>query len=210
MLSFQRDFPCPCLLLPPPASPSHASSSAFCFFFLFFQLASLFLLLLLCRKTARLDHASLTALCVSASLPRVIDGRNLMPLLEGRVSRSEHEFLFHYCGVSLHTARWYQKDCEYEGDRHVGTRQGHLLVSFVSWGRAHSVQWIPLVTIVLHPVESDLKTAVCYGRNHSRILEVCLCLCVSKPLCIIMTKGGRKPGRDREKMNSHNRGQWDN
>ncbi|OWJ99570.1 hypothetical protein Celaphus_00010144 [Cervus elaphus hippelaphus] len=48
----------------------------------------------------------------------VIDGRNLMPLLEGRVSRSEHEFLFHYCGVSLHTARWYQKDCEYEGDRH--------------------------------------------------------------------------------------------
>ncbi|XP_010820532.1 arylsulfatase H [Bos taurus] len=44
-------------------------------------------------------------------LGRVIDGRNLMPLLEGRVSRSEHEFLFHYCGVSLHTARWYQKDC---------------------------------------------------------------------------------------------------
>ncbi|XP_065772704.1 arylsulfatase H isoform X3 [Muntiacus reevesi] len=42
---------------------------------------------------------------------RVIDGRNLMPLLEGRASRSEHEFLFHYCGASLHTARWYQKDC---------------------------------------------------------------------------------------------------
>ncbi|XP_049623764.1 arylsulfatase H [Suncus etruscus] len=44
-------------------------------------------------------------------LDRVIDGRNLMPLLEGRVSHSEHEFLFHYCGVSLHAARWYQKDC---------------------------------------------------------------------------------------------------
>lgn len=91
------------------------------------------------RKTET-HRASLTALCVSASLPRVIDGRNLMPLLEGRVSRSEHEFLFHYCGASLHTARWYQKDCEYEGGRHVWTRQGHLLVSFVSWGRAHSVR----------------------------------------------------------------------
>ncbi|XP_059241296.1 arylsulfatase H [Mustela nigripes] len=42
---------------------------------------------------------------------RIIDGRNLMPLLEGRVSHSEHEFLFHYCGVYLHTARWHQKDC---------------------------------------------------------------------------------------------------
>ncbi|XP_025790439.1 arylsulfatase H [Herpailurus yagouaroundi] len=42
---------------------------------------------------------------------RVIDGRNLMPLLEGRVSHSDHEFLFHYCGVYLHTARWHQKDC---------------------------------------------------------------------------------------------------
>ncbi|XP_055964623.1 LOW QUALITY PROTEIN: arylsulfatase H-like [Sorex fumeus] len=44
-------------------------------------------------------------------LDRKIDGRNLMPLLEGRVSHSEHEFLFHYCGVYLHAARWYQKDC---------------------------------------------------------------------------------------------------
>ncbi|XP_039101215.1 LOW QUALITY PROTEIN: arylsulfatase H [Hyaena hyaena] len=42
---------------------------------------------------------------------RVTDGRNLMPLLEGRVSHSDHEFLFHYCGVYLHTARWHQKDC---------------------------------------------------------------------------------------------------
>ncbi|XP_053437134.1 arylsulfatase H [Nycticebus coucang] len=42
---------------------------------------------------------------------RVIDGRNLMPLLEGRMSHSDHEFLFHYCGVHLHTVRWHQKDC---------------------------------------------------------------------------------------------------
>uniref|UniRef100_A0A2K5XHC4 Arylsulfatase family member H n=1 Tax=Mandrillus leucophaeus TaxID=9568 RepID=A0A2K5XHC4_MANLE len=42
---------------------------------------------------------------------KVIDGRNLMPLLEGRASHSDHEFLFHYCGVYLHTVRWHQKDC---------------------------------------------------------------------------------------------------
>ncbi|XP_006877302.1 PREDICTED: arylsulfatase H [Chrysochloris asiatica] len=42
---------------------------------------------------------------------RVIDGRNLMPLLEGRVSHSDHEFLFHYCGIYLHTVRWHQRDC---------------------------------------------------------------------------------------------------
>ncbi|XP_069492839.1 arylsulfatase D-like [Ambystoma mexicanum] len=39
---------------------------------------------------------------------RVIDGRDLMPLLKGEVSHSGHEFLFHYCGVHLHAVRWHQ------------------------------------------------------------------------------------------------------
>ncbi|NXP10267.1 ARSD Arylsulfatase, partial [Thinocorus orbignyianus] len=41
---------------------------------------------------------------------RVIDGRNLVPLLRGRVQKSEHEFLFHYCGSYLHAVRWHEKD----------------------------------------------------------------------------------------------------
>ncbi|XP_006903244.1 PREDICTED: arylsulfatase H [Elephantulus edwardii] len=45
-------------------------------------------------------------------LDRVIDGRNLMPLLEGRVSSLHHEFLFHYCGTYLHAVRWHQRDCD--------------------------------------------------------------------------------------------------
>ncbi|XP_066475552.1 arylsulfatase D-like isoform X2 [Tiliqua scincoides] len=41
---------------------------------------------------------------------RVIDGWNLMPLLWGSVQHSEHEFMFHYCGMHLHAVRWHQKD----------------------------------------------------------------------------------------------------
>ncbi|XP_069061200.1 arylsulfatase D-like isoform X2 [Pleurodeles waltl] len=41
---------------------------------------------------------------------RVIDGRNLMDLLQGNTIRSGHEFMFHYCGVHLHAVRWYQRE----------------------------------------------------------------------------------------------------
>ncbi|XP_036788473.2 arylsulfatase D-like isoform X1 [Manis pentadactyla] len=41
---------------------------------------------------------------------RVIDGRSLVPLLQGAAEPSAHEFLFHYCGKHLHAARWYDKD----------------------------------------------------------------------------------------------------
>ncbi|RVE64419.1 hypothetical protein OJAV_G00125640 [Oryzias javanicus] len=38
---------------------------------------------------------------------REIDGYNLMPLLEGKAAQSEHEFMFHYCGVYLNAVRWH-------------------------------------------------------------------------------------------------------
>ncbi|XP_051038639.1 arylsulfatase L [Phodopus roborovskii] len=41
---------------------------------------------------------------------RVIDGRNLLPLLRGETQHSDHEFLLHYCEVFLHAARWVQRD----------------------------------------------------------------------------------------------------
>ncbi|XP_075855734.1 arylsulfatase D isoform X2 [Microcebus murinus] len=40
---------------------------------------------------------------------RVIDGRSLVPLLQGADVHSAHEFLFHYCGKYLHAARWHQR-----------------------------------------------------------------------------------------------------
>ncbi|XP_068126035.1 arylsulfatase D-like isoform X2 [Hyperolius riggenbachi] len=41
---------------------------------------------------------------------RIIDGRDLFPLLTLKASQSEHEFLFHYCGNDLHAVRWHQKE----------------------------------------------------------------------------------------------------
>ncbi|CAL9689894.1 unnamed protein product [Knipowitschia caucasica] len=37
---------------------------------------------------------------------RLLDGHNLMPLLDGTSQSSEHEFMFHYCGKYLHAVRW--------------------------------------------------------------------------------------------------------
>ncbi|XP_032123683.1 arylsulfatase E isoform X1 [Sapajus apella] len=41
---------------------------------------------------------------------RVIDGRDLLPLLLGTAQHSDHEFLMHYCEQFLHAARWHQRD----------------------------------------------------------------------------------------------------
>ena len=46
-------------------------------------------------------------------LSRHLDGHNLMPLLEGRVKRSEHEFMFHYCGIYLNAVRWHPPGSEF-------------------------------------------------------------------------------------------------
>ncbi|XP_028320926.1 steryl-sulfatase [Gouania willdenowi] len=41
---------------------------------------------------------------------RVIDGHNLMDLLQRKVKRSNHEFLFHYCNAYLNAVRWHPKN----------------------------------------------------------------------------------------------------
>ncbi|XP_068928948.1 arylsulfatase F-like isoform X2 [Petaurus breviceps papuanus] len=66
------------------------------------------------EPTSLMDiYPTLTAL-VGATLPqdRVIDGRDLMPLLKGEVQHSEHEFLYHYCGPFLHAVRWHPRNSD--------------------------------------------------------------------------------------------------
>ncbi|XP_023673225.1 arylsulfatase D [Paramormyrops kingsleyae] len=43
---------------------------------------------------------------------RVLDGHDLMPLMEGQARRSKHEFMFHYCGVYLNAVRWHPPDSD--------------------------------------------------------------------------------------------------
>lgn len=43
---------------------------------------------------------------------RILDGHDLMPLLEGQSSRSQHEFMFHYCGMYLNAVRWHPADSD--------------------------------------------------------------------------------------------------
>lgn len=41
---------------------------------------------------------------------RIIDGKDLMPLVLGKSVTSNHEFLFHYCNAYLNTVRWNQRN----------------------------------------------------------------------------------------------------
>ncbi|XP_075706887.1 arylsulfatase H-like [Rhinoderma darwinii] len=43
---------------------------------------------------------------------RIIDGKDIMPLLQGLVPNSDHEFMFHYCDEYLHAVRWQQNSSD--------------------------------------------------------------------------------------------------
>lgn len=60
------------------------------------------------EPTSNMDVFPTVVGLAGAELPgdRVIDGRDLMPLLNGHVMRSEHDFLFHYCNAYMNAVRW--------------------------------------------------------------------------------------------------------
>ena len=60
--------------------------------------------------TMQMDIFATIHAIVRRELPRnvSIDGRNILPLLQGQSELSPHQFLFHYCGTYLHGLRWVQ------------------------------------------------------------------------------------------------------
>ncbi|XP_030635945.1 steryl-sulfatase [Chanos chanos] len=60
------------------------------------------------EPTSNMDIFPTVVKLTGAPIPndRVIDGRDLLPLLRGQVERSDHEFLFHYCNAYLNAVRW--------------------------------------------------------------------------------------------------------
>uniref|UniRef100_A0A673GXH3 Steryl-sulfatase-like n=1 Tax=Sinocyclocheilus rhinocerous TaxID=307959 RepID=A0A673GXH3_9TELE len=61
------------------------------------------------EPTSNMDIFPTVLNLAGASIPsdRVIDGHDLLPLLQGQVERSEHEFMFHYCNAQLNAVRWH-------------------------------------------------------------------------------------------------------
>uniref|UniRef100_A0A8D0QND4 Sulfatase N-terminal domain-containing protein n=1 Tax=Sus scrofa TaxID=9823 RepID=A0A8D0QND4_PIG len=62
--------------------------------------------------TSNMDLFPTVANLAGAPLPedRIIDGRDLMPLLLGQSQHSDHEFLFHYCNFYLNAIRWHPRN----------------------------------------------------------------------------------------------------
>lgn len=62
--------------------------------------------------TSNMDLFPTVANLAGAPLPedRIIDGRDLMPLLLGQSQHSDHEFLFHYCNFYLNAVRWHPRN----------------------------------------------------------------------------------------------------
>ncbi|XP_078589027.1 arylsulfatase H-like isoform X1 [Branchiostoma floridae x Branchiostoma japonicum] len=60
------------------------------------------------EATSQMDIFPTVADIIGAPLPqdRVIDGRNILPLLGGAAVTSPHDFLFHYCGEYVHAVRY--------------------------------------------------------------------------------------------------------
>ncbi|XP_061483055.1 steryl-sulfatase isoform X3 [Rhineura floridana] len=61
------------------------------------------------EPTSNMDIFPTIVKLAGGSLPndRIIDGHDLMPLLQGIALRSKHEFLFHYCNAYLNAVRWH-------------------------------------------------------------------------------------------------------
>ncbi|XP_054107425.2 steryl-sulfatase isoform X2 [Callithrix jacchus] len=64
------------------------------------------------EPTSNMDIFPTVAKLAGAPLPedRIIDGHDLMPLLQGKSQRSDHEFLFHYCNAYLNAVRWHPQN----------------------------------------------------------------------------------------------------
>ncbi|MBN3303067.1 STS sulfatase, partial [Amia calva] len=66
------------------------------------------------EPTSNMDIFPTVVSLAGLQMPRdsVIDGHDLMPLLQGRVTRSNHEFLFHYCNAYLNAVRWHPRQSD--------------------------------------------------------------------------------------------------
>lgn len=60
------------------------------------------------EPTNTMDIFSTMADLAGSNVPkdRIIDSKNIIPLLKQEVAVSPHEFMFHYCGTAIHAVRY--------------------------------------------------------------------------------------------------------
>ena len=64
--------------------------------------------------TSSMDLLPTVAKLTGADLPddRIIDGKDILPLLTNQTQESSHEFIFHYCGNQVHAVRYHPKNSD--------------------------------------------------------------------------------------------------
>lgn len=73
--------------------------------------------------TSTMDLLPTVARLVRRDIPRdrIIDGKNLLPLLTNEEQHSPHEFIFHYCGNQIHAVRYHPKESDIVWKAHLMT-----------------------------------------------------------------------------------------
>ncbi|XP_066268202.1 steryl-sulfatase-like [Branchiostoma lanceolatum] len=135
------------------------------------------------EPTSQMDIFPTVADILQAPLPqdRVMDGRNILPLLGGAKQPSPHDFMFHYCGNILHAVRyrpkkgnvtWKAHFASYPwapGTTHCGDQQIACFCD-VQWGVTFNDPPL-LYDVTNDPTEDRLITADSYPK-YREVLDV--------------------------------------
>ena len=64
--------------------------------------------------TSSMDLLPTISKLTGADLPddRIVDGKDLLPLLTNQTQQSSHEFIFHYCADQIHAVRYHPKNSD--------------------------------------------------------------------------------------------------
>ncbi|XP_053353277.1 arylsulfatase D [Clarias gariepinus] len=125
------------------------------------------------EPTSLMDIFPTVVSLAGGALPndRILDGHDLLPLLEGRTTQSKHEFMFHYCGVNLHAVRWHPPDSDSVFKVHYFTPNCSSKQTCLCHGEVNIRQDPPLVfDLTSDPSEAVPLTAETEAR-HGEVLR---------------------------------------
>ena len=79
--------------------------------------------ILLDELTSTMDLLPTVAKLAGGGIPqdRIVDGKDLLPLLTNQTKTSSHDFIFHYCGDQIHAVRYHPKNSDVVWKAHLMT-----------------------------------------------------------------------------------------